>query len=471
MNRIIQISILFWSIFFQFHSFGQVANKVFVEFIASNEQSFGFDKGDIPEFKEDYELIKFNNSLNYTVPFKSTGYRSSDKVRFVIHNKKSIQLEKLVFKAGNRNLYVDSIQLQGDTVSLILPRRKKDYLLEVHYSDQLVGKLNVQVYTPKKENLIIVPLTKTALISDSLVNYLNTIYSQAGLSFSVTVHSKFSSNDIENKTLNNPSKAHDRYTDQMTNIRDLYFEKNPNASKKAIYLFIADGFVDEDLGGYMVRNKSVGFIKEQDLAKMYYAIAQQLGFGIGSLNDSWKENGPEEGTTSNLMDINFGTHLTQKQWEALRAGVDSYSMYDDYEDVQTNNGIIAFYFWKEDQDGNIIFTSTSLMNSINRPFKKNQYSVYLEIDNFFYYTVFSVFGQLISVLHLISFIVFFLLSILLRRKLVAMWRTGFAKYRLVRLMIRIVNFGGFLTVYILLFLVINQGYSICLLYTSDAADE
>ncbi len=459
MNRITHFLLFFCAYLLSFQSLGQVKNNVFVEFFATHEQSFGFDKGNIPELEGNYEKIEFENSPPYIVSFMSVEYKATGRVRCVIHAKKSVDRQELQFKIGERTITIDSTTLWNDTISLLLPKSKKHYALDVFYFEQQVGKLNVQVYSPKKENIIIVPLTKTLVNRDSLTKYLNSIYKQAGLKFDITIQPKFSSKDIEFKTFSNPSKAHDRYTDQMTAIRDDYFRQNPNADKKSNYLFVVDEFVDELIVGYMVRNKSLGFIKETDVTKMYYTIAQQLGYGVGSLDAFWKEDGPVEGTTSNLMDSNFGTILTENQWESIRSGCNTYSYFDDYEDVQTNNGIIAFYFWKEDQQGNIIFSSTNLLNSINRPFKKNQYSVYLAIDNFFYYTVFSVLGQLVSVLHLLSFGVFFFLSIVLRRKLIARWRTGFARRRIIRFSLRIINFGLFIVVYFLLVSAINQGYS------------
>lgn len=459
MNRFLQIAALFSAFFLSAASFGQQSNDISIEFIESPLQKYGFDKPTISEVESNYEKLEFDDQRSFLIPFKSVRAYGTDRVRFVVKNKKNSDLQNLKFRIGGNEIFLDSLNLASDTSELVLPKRKNDYAVEVFYLNQIIGKLNVNVYSAKRESVIVVPLTKSALNKDSLTQYLNSIYAQAGVKFDLSIQSIFNTKNIDSKILSNPSQAHDRYTDQMTAIRDLYFEKNPSANKKANYIFIINEFVDETLGGYMVRNKSVGFIKETDLAEMHYTIARELGYGIGSLNDTWKENGTEEGTTTNLMDHNFGTDLTEKQWELIRAGVNSYSFYDDYEDVQTNNGIIAFYFWKEDQEGNIIFTSTSLMGSINRPFKKNQYSVYLEIDNFFYYTVFTVFGQLISVLHVLGFVVFLFLSILLRRKLIAKWRTGLAKYRVIRFSFRIINFAGFIVVYVLLFLVINQGYS------------
>ena len=459
MNRFFQIATFFSALLLSIASFGQQSNKVSIEFIESPLQKYGFDKPASSEVESNYEKLELDDQRSYLIPFKSVRSYRTDRVQFVVKNKKNIALNDLKFRIGGYEIFIDSLNLERDTSELILPKRKNDYAIEVWHLNNVIGKLNVKVFPAKRETVIIVPLTKTTINKDSLAHYLNSIYAQAGLIFDIEIQSIFNAKELESNILSNPSQSHDRYTDQMTAIRDFYFERNPSASKKANYIFIVDGFVNEALGGYMVRNKSIGYIKETELAEMHYTIARELGYGIGSLNDTWKENGSEEGSTTNLMDSNFGTDLTEKQWEAIRAGVNSYSIYDDYEDVQTNNGIIAFYFWKEDQEGNIIFTSTSLMSSINRPFKKNQYSVYLEIDNFFYYTVFTVFGQLISVLHILGFLVFLFLSILLRRKVIAKWRTGLARYRIIRFSFRIINFAGFIVVYILLFLVINQGYS------------
>lgn len=445
-------------ILFGFSAFGQTNGKLRVEFFASDQQHYGFDKLEFKTYTDDYEKIEFEDNEPYFVPYKSVGYQKTDEVRCVIKHKKNIDFNALHFKVGKHNLHLDSTVFENDTITFQLPKRKENYALEVFYFSQLVGKLNVKVYSRKTENIIIVPLVQTAINKDSLEDYLNSIYIQAGLKFNVQIQSVFKSDEIDYPLLSNPSQANDRYTKQMIAIREAYFEKNPAADKKSYYIFIIPGFVQPKINGYMVRNKSIGFIKETELDEMNYTIARQLGFGLGSLNASWKDDGPEEGTTQNLMDIADGTLLTEHQWQSIRSGCNSLSYYDDYEDVETNSGIIAYYFWKEDREGNIIFTTTNLLGSINRPFKKNQYSVYLDIDNFLFKPLFSIFGWLISILHILSFIILFILSIFIRRKIVKRWRNGFFKLRILRFSFRIVNFAAFITAFYFLFLLINLAY-------------
>lgn len=445
--------------FFSFSILGQLNNNVRVDFFASNQQVFGFDKLEFKAYETHYEKILLENSEPYFVPNKSIGYDATDEVLFVIQNKNNIKYSELHFKIGQQKLYIDTTTFLSDTISLTLPKRNEDYSIEVFYAKNLVGKLNVKVYPLKYENLIIVPLVKTSIDIDSLNSDLNTIYIQAGLNFNVALQPIFKPDELDFEIFSNPSQANDRYTNQMTNIRDLYFEKKPNADKKSYYLFIVSGFVNDSIKGYMVRNKSIGFIKETDLSEMNYTIARQLGFGVGSLNATWKENGPLKGSTEYLMDEGNGKLMTEFQWESIRLGHHSLSYYDDYEDVQTNSGLIAYYFWKEDKEGNIIFTTTNLLGSINRPFKKNQYSIYLDIDNFLFKPVFTVFDYIISILHIIGFIGLFFLSRFIRKKLFKRWRERFFRLRIVRFAFRILNFGVFLISFYFLFIFINQGYS------------
>ena len=55
----------------------------------------------------------------------------------------------------------------------------------------------------------------------------------------------FKSDNIDLKALfDNPSPTNDRFTNQMQEFRDVYFESFPNADKNAYYIFIIPGFVN-----------------------------------------------------------------------------------------------------------------------------------------------------------------------------------------------------------------------------------
>ena len=436
----------------------QVNTKVHVDFFASPDQRYGFDKNKTKSFEEHYETLELSNSELYQVPHKSVGFNKTGVVRFVLQHKGDIDFNELKLTLNDKAFFVDTLLYENDTIQITLPKRKSDYSLNAYYKKQLIGKLNVNIYSRIKQNVIIVPLLDSKLNKDSLERHLNAIYIQAGIKLTIDIQPLFKSDETILDFLSNPSEANDRYTSQMTAIRDAYFEQNPSADKSSYYLFVVPGFVSAKINGYMVRNKAIGFIKESDKETMHATIARQLGYGMGSLKSHWKDGGPLKGSTFNLMDDYKGSLLNHMQWESIRSSSQSISYFDDYEDVQTNSGIIAYYFWKEDQQGNIIFTSTSLLGSINRPFKKNQYSVYLDIDNILYTSVFSVFGYLISVLHILTFLILLFLSIFFRRRIFKKWTNRWGKSRLIRFVVRIMNFGAFIILYILFFILINRGY-------------
>jgi hypothetical protein len=57
------------------------------------------------------------------------------------------------------------------------------------------------------------------------------------------------------------------------------------------------------------------------------------------------------------MDLGEGTKLTKDQWESIHRNCHAFSLYDDYEDVRTNGGLIAYYFWEENAQGEIVWES------------------------------------------------------------------------------------------------------------------
>ena len=105
----------------------------------------------------------------------------------------------------------------------------------------------------------------------------------------------------------------------------------------------------------MVVNKAMAFIKVGNSKTVGNTLTRQLGHGIGMLNASWLNGGPIKGSTDNLMDVAGGKHLTHFQWSDLHHSAGSYSFYDNYEKVITNNGMVAYFFWEEDKNGYIIW--------------------------------------------------------------------------------------------------------------------
>ncbi|NRA13736.1 MAG: alpha/beta hydrolase, partial [Crocinitomicaceae bacterium] len=283
----------------------------------------------------------------------------------------------------------------------------------------------------------------------------NRVYQQAGLEVTVEVQNNYQTTVFTDSILSNPSKDKDRFTNQMAEIRNEYFDEFLNRNPKSYYIFLTNGFVDESIVSYSIRNKAVAFVKA-DTEDLFRIIAKELGYGIGALEDTWVNDGPEKGTTDNLMDVK-GIELTYAQWEAIQLMHESVSYYDDYEDVRTSNGIIAHYLWEEDANGNIIMNPGGWKKSIRRPFKKNTYSLHLNIDNFLFIQLFDVYGYPICFLHIFSLLLLGFLSLYTRQKIVRKV-DRIRKYRLLRWATRLIVFCVYTAGFVCAFLLINEGY-------------
>lgn len=423
-----------------------------IRFVASDVQQFGFDDARIQQWEGNYEVLTFKDSLKQRIPYKSMLRGSVDHVNLVL-DKPIDSLSHLTFEVGDSNVVLNFTRLSLDTLELELPVSDSDYLLKVYYKGELETALNVINYDELTYKVKVIPLSGNVEI-DSLRHYLNRVYAQAGISLDLSLDDRYKLNSEIDSVFANPSKNHERYTQQMIEVRDDYFDLY-GVEKGTYYVFIVADFVASDVEGYMVRNKGVGFVKRkaQDL---YYEIAHQLGFGIGQFNDLWKDEGPTRGSTMNLMDVK-GTHLTHEQWIMIRANGEMVAYYDEFEDVRANNGIIAYYLWEENADGTIKVKNDNIRGAVRRPYKRNTYSLYLGIDNFLFYQLFNIGPFPICLLHLLGFVILAVSSSWVRRRIVR--RVGFIKKRRIfRFLTRCTSFIAHAALYWLLFLLINEGY-------------
>ena len=376
--------------------------NVEIRFIAHPEQKFGFDQPGIGKPDAFYDKLKIGSNRTVLVPNKSIGFREADYVRVVCRNLKKAYLTGLQFSI-NDSLEVLTFTILNDTLlDLRLPPRAKGYSIAAKYKDQSLGRLNVQVFKPVTETIRIVQMTEGKIDTEYLEEFLNEIYRQVNIRIKVADVSVYT-DTILNKEglLKNPSALNDRYTDQMRSIRDRYFESNPKAPKKSYYLFIVPGFVNDKVDGYMTRDHAIAFIKNQNEPDMFHTIARELGHGIGMLNHFWIDSKIEEGGTLNLMDRNGGTELMRFQWKQLRHPSRSYNFYDPDEDLRTNNGLVAYYFWKEDRNGFIRFDHGTPISAIYRPYKKNYLSYHQNLSDSLFKVILDWNGYIICVWHLV----------------------------------------------------------------------
>ena len=417
--RKLQILILvcFWSSLLMGQTINPVAWKkvAHIEFFSSDPTILGFDAYNEDKNLNDYEKIILARNASYPVPFMSVKPNDQVRIMAIIRNFKGFEVENLRFIINDSSLSLPFARENDSLLTFLIPSSVEDFSITARYRGRLFGKLNVSIFDEISEQLTIVSLLDQPIDKESLSNYLNSVFSPANIKINIRRINYFNDSIFSpTALLNNPSPHNDRYTEQMRELRDAYFEKVPQAPKNTYYIFIVPGFVNEKIDGYMARNKAMGFIKHNVDSTMFRSIARELGHGIGMLQHYWLDSSKKKGTTENLMDSGHGTVLTKKQWEELRHSSNSFAFYDPDEDIKTNNGMVAYYFWQEDGQGRILLNGQHPLSTISRPFKKNYLSYHLNIEDVLFKIVWQFRSIVITYWNIIIWSVLLIAWILVR---------------------------------------------------------
>lgn len=433
-------------------SFATVAQRdtLQLKFVEVAHRPYQLDNLQYNEWKSFYNQGVFNRSLQ-SIPY--TLISRNDTLRCVFPEKYQ---RSLTFQRGDTILPIERLKVSKDTFDIVLPSGES-FLLDIYYKDNLCGKLQLQSFAMISKKVVLVPMISSKIDIDSLSFYLNSVFAQAGIQFEIQKAPYFNPNQLRIKKFSNPSEERNKYTEEMISVRNAYFERHSQNGE--YYIFLTDGFVNENIEGFMVRNKGFGFVKYES-ENLFRTIARELAFGAGALESSWAHDGPRKGTTDNLMDTGNGTRLNQWQWVSLQENIPTVKYYDEYEQVRTNSGLIAFYTWEEDKDGNIVSNGKRIEFSISHPMKRNLFSYHLNIDNWLFIPLFQIFKYQINALHLISVILFLILFRYARKRLNRWLVNRFKFYRPLRWAIRIGSFVLFIMTCYGSFVLINQGYRI-----------
>ena len=395
------------------------ATLPFIQFKASEKQKFGFDFFQHNEWVNYYELWENSVNKHYYISHKSVGEYETDEVEALFINRFAlINRDSVYFMIEDSPIKVRHRFKNDSTAVLSLPAMNTNYTLRAVYGEEDLGRLYVTVYPVQQKQIIFIPLIEDVPDMLALEKYLNGVYAQVNMRFDIKIEPLFETDEFNRTTVfDNPSASYDHYTSQMRSLRDAYFDKHPSTSKKSYYFFIVPEFVNENVQGFMAKNKALGFVKYMNDSTFHIQTARNLARGIGILQSSWLENGPDRETTTNLMDELGGTSLTHFQWERLVNSANSYSLYDADEDVRTNNGMIAYYFWEEDENGNLLFEPGNLLRSIKRPYKKNYVSYHLNIEDYFFKPLFAIGKYFVCIWHFILLALLWFIMWVLQRKI------------------------------------------------------
>ncbi len=292
---------------------------------ASSDQ-FGFDEKEYDPWTLFYPCILLSDSSKYFTSYKAIKDGQTDQVKAELISDQSATT--ITFKDEDGSTYSSSVA--GNTYTIDLNTLSDpEYLYAYDNNGLKLGKLNLIVYEQKDIDVVLVPVNGATATNDAnLTSYLNNIYRAANLNFNISTDSNFQSTfDIDGNGLQSASDEElSNYSAEMKALRDEYFDANPSANKDAMYLFVVPSFDDPTADGYMVRGKSMGFIKSGAADRTY---AHELGHGF-QLRHSFPAN--VSGSTTNLMDYSNGEDLAGFQWKGIRDFSFAFSFLDDAED-------------------------------------------------------------------------------------------------------------------------------------------
>jgi len=430
-------------------------------FSVKEENKLCFDTGEIREWFGYYQSFINMNGSKAIVPVYSVLPNQETSLTVSILNKrlKTRLIEFRIEEIAKGNLKAQEIP--GKRFNLTLPPRNENYTIEVVYNgDVLIGKLEVRIYPERRENVIIVPIIPASLDTLELSQFINQIYSPTRIQFNFSVDSRFDASTFKAiSEFNTPSLEYRQYTSQMQELRDAYFNQFPAYNRNAHYVFLLPGFKNSAVQEYVVRGKSLGFIAAQpDDSLFYRSLSRLLGIGIGQFDATWKNKGPVRNSTANLFDDQGGVMLTAHQWEVLRTSPQAFSYYDDYEQVSVDNGRVAYYFWEEDEKGNIRLWDNDLMSSIRHPFKRNYQSYHLNIDDFLYETRFTLWNQNVCAWHMILVALGIAVAILLKKRLDRAIDSRFERRFFLKFLVRLFGLALGFAVLSIGFYFIQKGY-------------
>lgn len=418
------------------------------KFIDPENNKGGFDTPTHLEWNGQFELITVNDTA-IVAPIQSVYRFEAFHVRVILSSQE--------FSGGswylNDTIVFPSLRFAGDTVDALLPAQSASGLLEYRSRGKTLAILQIKVFKPITEHLIIVGLGENPE-TFKFQRELKKVFSQAGIDVVISNKTAYQDSSFKRHTVfENPNLDHSIYTRDMRRLRDNFFDHFPTTDKESYYLFLIDRFRDSTLQAYAANNKAIAFATRDAFYENPTVICRELARAIGMLNNSWENGGPKEGSTENLMDSGSGQDLHYYQWLELRHSARSFAYYDAEEDVRTNNGLVAYYFWEEDENGFIKLENGEFLKALVRPFKKNYFSYHLNVSERLYATVFEISKIPVVWWHLILWTALTTLFIVTRIKWLGKWKRK--QKPLLRKSANLIFFSILTAFYYLIFFFVN----------------
>ena len=183
-----------------------------------------------------------------------------------------------------------------------------------------------------------------------------------------------------------PAIGTNQFTRQQKEWRDLDFPNGFPLDAHQLYVYCVPADTQQF---FAIPHKSVGFIgvKEGQISLESIQKTLLLQFGVSPI----------------LLDsVGLNGQLSTSQLNELQSNAFPFRFSDDYENIQTSNGRVAYYFWGENPDGTFEVNPENPMEQFTHPFKQNHFYVYLDVTNPFFKPRFHVLGYHICLVHLLA---------------------------------------------------------------------
>ncbi len=359
-------------------------HKAVVEFVTGENSNYSFDT-----WKDYYQTVSL-------IVNKNT-YEFIDSQPIACQLIPAEESEYIGFKVNktDKNLIEDSIIFKTKTGYTVIPKHGQLHIAGGKDNDAqdlfalypngkggyfTLGKLKILSYPKKTCNVVLVPVNGNNTDSQSVQEYLNTIYGKVGVQWHVETDSDFtySYTDLHSEG----SDLFSKYTDAMKGINSAYKTSRGNLDKNTVYLFILTGgsIKGESIAGDMPRGSQFGYVFTESGEDINRTIAHELGHGLFRLRHIFDgEYGGEakamKGKTDNLMDYGSGTHLAKWQWDEIHDPALLVSPFESDEDGMAKKG---------DTEKIIEFLKNA-RQSIAKGTSFNAYTSYMESDRAGFY--------------------------------------------------------------------------------------
>jgi hypothetical protein len=219
------------------------------------------------------------------------------------------------------------------------------------YTQQSFDSLLVR---DKKINLYLIPVGSKK-INRNITNQIGKPFQKAKIIIESAVLPELK---IGNRIKwNNPYADHKQFTNEMKLARNTYFERfeiEPNS----IYFFIIPNYLSDSIQGYSIPGKSIAFITEkgiqnQNIVNLNLGACLGLKFDTDSLNVMRSID-----TLGKVLNWGQSVHLREK--------LTSFSIYDDFENVSANNGLVPKFLWEANENGEIEFDANDPFSSLKQ---------------------------------------------------------------------------------------------------------